>query len=164
MSSPLTPEQAYDFVTGTFDPDLDEMDRLYQFYCSHERGEDQMPYGVAKARTGDPDQWIERAIRRDIIAETGMPWDELVKLAEVARDANEFGFVYRHEALHRAIARTPIPTLTPDMMESAKAFIERFGKDAYNAMEDARVTATLPTPESWAKVGEIIARGTESKH
>jgi hypothetical protein len=34
--------------------DSDTYDRLYSYYVDS----NEMPYGVAKARSGDPDQWI----------------------------------------------------------------------------------------------------------
>ena len=33
------------------------VDALYEYYS------DEMPYGVAKARTGEPDEWIEDRLR-----------------------------------------------------------------------------------------------------
>ena len=42
-------------ATMLSDLDQDLIDKLYTHFTSN--GE--MPYGVAKARTGDPDQWIE---------------------------------------------------------------------------------------------------------
>lgn len=39
----------WDFIPGTKNTYLDV---LTEFYA------DEMPYGVAKARTGDPDEWI----------------------------------------------------------------------------------------------------------
>ncbi|WP_407305698.1 hypothetical protein [Acinetobacter sp.] len=44
--------------------DLDESfyDNLFSFYCNN--GE--MPYGIAKARTGDPYVWIDNALRDEL--------------------------------------------------------------------------------------------------
>lgn len=33
-------------------------ERLFTYYTDPARGEDMMPYGVAKARDGDPYEWI----------------------------------------------------------------------------------------------------------
>jgi hypothetical protein len=36
----------------------DRFDELYEYYTHPDRGTDMMPYGTAKARTGDPYNWI----------------------------------------------------------------------------------------------------------
>jgi len=41
----------------------DRFDELYEYYTHPDRKTKMMPYGTAKARTGDPYQWI--AIRLD---------------------------------------------------------------------------------------------------
>lgn len=53
---PLTQEQINQgrLEDGFEDIVADNFDALYDYYLN--TGE--MPYGVAKARTGDPDQWI----------------------------------------------------------------------------------------------------------
>lgn len=33
-------------------------DELYEYYLNPDRGDNVMPYGTAKARTGDPYEWI----------------------------------------------------------------------------------------------------------
>jgi hypothetical protein len=45
-----------------FDQDVDLMEELYEYYLNS--GE--MPYGVAKARDGDPDQWIGDQVYKDL--------------------------------------------------------------------------------------------------
>lgn len=53
MTLPLNPgEIAHFILTGEIESDT--FDKLFDHYTTN--GE--MPYGVAKARTGDPDQWI----------------------------------------------------------------------------------------------------------
>lgn len=58
----LTIEQVIDFAkqqnsgVDVVDANFDE---LFEFFVSPDRREYQMPYGVAKARTGDPFHWIE---------------------------------------------------------------------------------------------------------
>lgn len=52
----LTLEGATGFAKGEidwFDLPKATTDALYEYYCEHG-----MPYGVQKARTGDPDLWI----------------------------------------------------------------------------------------------------------
>lgn len=50
---PMSPgEIAFFITTGCIE--METYDRLFDYFCNN--GE--MPYGVAKARTGDPDQWI----------------------------------------------------------------------------------------------------------
>ena len=46
--------------TGEISPEL--MDALYDYYTNS----NEMPYGVAKARTGDPEEWITKAFERDL--------------------------------------------------------------------------------------------------
>jgi hypothetical protein len=33
-------------------------ERLYEWFVSEAAGDDRMPIGIAKARLGDPDEWI----------------------------------------------------------------------------------------------------------
>lgn len=61
---PLTVAEAADFVTGTLDLDGDLYDRLYEYYTNPGHGPDAMPYGTAKARDGDPANWIEAQLTR----------------------------------------------------------------------------------------------------
>lgn len=63
---PLNEEQIADFRADKLDMDDDLYQRLYAYYTSPARGPDGMPYGTAKARDGDPDQWIENALYRDL--------------------------------------------------------------------------------------------------
>lgn len=51
---PISRDEARAIVEDPSLLDGDTYDKLYQHYCNN--GE--MPYGTAKARTGDPDQWI----------------------------------------------------------------------------------------------------------
>ena len=63
MSGPLTPAEAEEFRKGELDLDGDLFDRLYAYYTNPALGvEDMMPYGTAKARSGDPYQWIEQQL------------------------------------------------------------------------------------------------------
>lgn len=62
---PLTVDEAADFVAGNLDMDDDLYERLYTYYTSPQRGPDAMPYGTAKARTGDPQQWIYHQLTRE---------------------------------------------------------------------------------------------------
>lgn len=56
----VTPERAREFLEyGELD---DLYDQLYEYYLSI--GE--MPYGTAKARDGDPYQWISDRLERDL--------------------------------------------------------------------------------------------------
>ena len=46
--------------------DISELDQsTYDKIYSHYLNSGEMPYGVAKARTGDPDEWILDALARD---------------------------------------------------------------------------------------------------
>lgn len=57
---PMNPGEIALFVTaGEIAPET--YDRLFDHYTSN--GE--MPYGVAKARTGDPDQWIAERLTQE---------------------------------------------------------------------------------------------------
>jgi hypothetical protein len=49
--------------TGEFD-DLDAYESFYEYFATT-NGE--MPYGTAKARTGDPDQWIYTRLQNLIV-------------------------------------------------------------------------------------------------
>jgi hypothetical protein len=40
----------------------DNFDALYEYYTSPDRKAAAMPYGTAKARAGDPYQWIEEQL------------------------------------------------------------------------------------------------------
>ena len=61
MNLPMDPCEVVRFVvTGIIEPET--MERLFDHYTTN--GE--MPYGVAKARTGDPDQWIANRIAQEI--------------------------------------------------------------------------------------------------
>lgn len=61
MNLPMDPCELVRFVvTGTIEPET--FDKLFDHFCNN--GE--MPYGVAKARTGDPDQWIANRIAQEI--------------------------------------------------------------------------------------------------
>jgi hypothetical protein len=63
MSSlPISREEAKAIVEDPSMMDGETMDILFQHYCNN--GE--MPYGVAKARTGDPDQWIYDRLVREL--------------------------------------------------------------------------------------------------
>lgn len=64
----ITPEELEElrgYVNDTIDPmsfiGSDVYDKLFQYYV--ESGE--MPYGIAKAREGDPDQWILDRVQQD---------------------------------------------------------------------------------------------------
>lgn len=57
---PMSPGEAALFIT-TGCIEMETYDRLYDFYTTN--GE--MPYGVAKARTGDPDQWIAERLTQE---------------------------------------------------------------------------------------------------
>lgn len=160
MKSPLTPEQAYEFIKGSLDMDGDLYDRLYAFYTSHERGEDAMPYGTAKARDGDPYLWIEMQLRRDIEYDIGQPWTEVERMADCVKDVGEFVYLYCHEALHALVQRTPIPPLAEEQRAVVNAFIDAFHKSEAERMSLG--PTPIPTPEGWNKVNEIL--GKETKH
>lgn len=50
---PITYKQIRSILNDSIDLlDIPEYMELYEYYM------DEMPYGVMKARTGDPDQWI----------------------------------------------------------------------------------------------------------
>lgn len=52
---PLSQECIEDGIQNGFEDIVaDHFQELYEYYLNS----GQMPYGVAKARTGDPDQWI----------------------------------------------------------------------------------------------------------
>lgn len=61
MQRPYSDEQIKEIVeTGTFTDE--QFGKLFDYYCN--TGE--MPYGVAKARTGDPHHWIIEQLEREI--------------------------------------------------------------------------------------------------
>lgn len=55
---PLSDEEVLSFADGCEEIAMDHYEDLYAYYTHPARGSDQMPYGTAKARSGDPDQWI----------------------------------------------------------------------------------------------------------
>lgn len=61
----MTPERVKAFEDNNFDiygiDDSTLFDELYEFFVNS--GE--MPYGTAKARDGDPDQWISEVIFKE---------------------------------------------------------------------------------------------------
>lgn len=60
MKFPLTYEQVQSILSGEFDIiDLDEYDKLYEYYSP------EMPYGTAKARTGDPGEYMLHQMERE---------------------------------------------------------------------------------------------------
>lgn len=100
-NTPLTVAQIYQFVLGNFDQIGEETyEGLYAYYTSHERGDDAMPYGTAKARDGDPYLWIEMQLRKAIEAESGMTMSELNEMA-LGLSVRDFEILYTHEAIHR---------------------------------------------------------------
>lgn len=66
MPTPLNADEVAAFNRGELDMDADLYDRLYAYYTDPARGSDGMPYGTAKARDGDPHNWIERQLERDL--------------------------------------------------------------------------------------------------
>jgi hypothetical protein len=59
---PLTDEQVLAHYHGDETIANDNHEALYEYYTSQERGDDAMPYGTAKARAGDPYQWISNRL------------------------------------------------------------------------------------------------------
>jgi len=43
-------------------------EKLTLFFCQHDDPAHRMPYGIAKARTGDPDVWIAAKLRHNRIS------------------------------------------------------------------------------------------------
>jgi hypothetical protein len=62
------------FIEGDFMPE-NLYDALYDYYM--DRGD--MPYGVAKARDGDPYQWVSNQFYNDIISDLGSDMNETVE-------------------------------------------------------------------------------------
>lgn len=56
------PKEVKDFVAGGDDMDTDLYHSLFDYYSMH--GE--MPYGVAKARDGDPFEWVTQRFDQDV--------------------------------------------------------------------------------------------------
>jgi len=48
------------------EPTIEE--KLTLFFCEHDDPSQRMPYGIAKARTGDPDVWIATKLRHNRIS------------------------------------------------------------------------------------------------
>lgn len=60
MPLPLSDHEISRYVaTGEVEPHT--YDRLFDYFCNN--GE--MPYGTAKARTGDPEQWIAQRLEQE---------------------------------------------------------------------------------------------------
>lgn len=60
MKFPLTDEQVKAILNDDFDVlDGDDYIRLYEYYLPD------MPYGTAKARDGDPNEWIFNRLEDD---------------------------------------------------------------------------------------------------
>ena len=57
---PMNPGEIARFI-ATGEIEQDTFDKLFDHYCNN--GE--MPYGVAKARTGDPYQWIAERLTQE---------------------------------------------------------------------------------------------------
>jgi hypothetical protein len=57
------PKEVKDFMAGG---DLDEHEHLYDALFDYYMMHGEMPYGIAKARTGDPVQWISDRFEKDV--------------------------------------------------------------------------------------------------
>lgn len=55
---PLKNETIKKILEGTYDV-IDYFDELYDYYF------DEMPYGIQKARDGDPDEWIYQRLEAE---------------------------------------------------------------------------------------------------
>jgi hypothetical protein len=55
---PMSDAEVLAYVDGEDDLSEDSFDDLYSYYIDPARGPDMMPYGTAKARDGDPYNWI----------------------------------------------------------------------------------------------------------
>jgi hypothetical protein len=62
MDFPLSNEQVQMIAHGDLELDDEIYDTLYAYYTNPARGPDTMPYGTAKARDGDPYNWIGQQI------------------------------------------------------------------------------------------------------
>lgn len=92
------PKEVRDFVAGNDDMDTDLYHSLFDYYSMH--GE--MPYGVAKARDGDPFEWVTQRFDQDVhdyITEAKIAYKKLItegKKAVVERyddeDDDWYGF------------------------------------------------------------------------
>ena len=61
---PLTADEIAAYRAGKIDllNEVSVYERLFTYYCDS----NEMPYGVAKARDGDPYAWIEHRLARDL--------------------------------------------------------------------------------------------------
>ncbi len=65
---PLTDAQVLAFADGDESIAEDNHEALFDYYASSDRGDDAMPYGTAKARTGDPYHFIaEKLAQRAVV-------------------------------------------------------------------------------------------------
>lgn len=62
---PLSAEEKINFLNDELEIDGEVYDRLFEFYTSN--GE--MPYGTAKARDGDPHQWIYDQVSKELMGD-----------------------------------------------------------------------------------------------
>jgi len=115
--------------TGEFDNN-----ELYMELYSHFLDSGEMPYGIAKARDGDPDQWLSNRLMAYI---ENASLDESVELTEDYNPA--FSDQVRYEQVHDAIQKAV--QFAPDAKDDALALLRALTKVAQSHQINDEVNA-----------------------